>query len=163
MHTLIPLRRPRRRPRGFDLIQLAIALFFVALLAALAWSTFAGPAEDVRSGYVDIALRSIDVEARSLARESGSSVDPGQFLRQVVGEPAGGEHQGCPRGGMYPLPEDECALDDDDPNRYRLHVDTSTDPAIVTMVRHGACGRLVVDPSGREHGEIVRCDVHDPS
>lgn len=138
---LEPLSRRRRSARGVELVQLVVVLVVVAVLTTIAYGALSEPSEAARDSYVETTLLAIDLEARSRAR-SAQNGDPADHLLAVVYD-------------TIQVPEQELALADDEEQRFRLVVDTSSSPARVALMRFGSCSVMQVDPSGRERGRIV--------
>lgn len=147
-------RRPRWR-RGFDVVQLLVVVALLGVLAAVAFSAFVQPVEDVSRSYLRQSLTSVDVELRQRAR-AGQSTDVTVWFDQVVGVP--GEVAGCPEGGVIAVPSAECGDDVPDGERFWLEAGDSSDGPAVTLVRFGRCERLLVDADGVAAGELVGCD-----
>lgn len=134
------------RSRGFTLIEVVVVVALVGMLAAVAWSTMVRPARTAQQALVETTLRTIAMEARQQARQSDGG-RPADYLEAVVAQ--------------QPVPEQERALPDDDPSRFRLVADP--DQGTVTMVRFGRCSVLTVPASTAAEETVTECDATNPT
>jgi type II secretory pathway pseudopilin PulG len=141
-----------RRQRGFDLVQLVVVVALVGMMTAVAWSVFAVPVEETSRAYLRQTLWSVDVELRARAADADTP-DVSLFFDQVVGTDLDGD--GCPEGGLVPVPQAECGPAVEQP--FRLVADGTVTPPTVRLERFGRCELLELDPGGRTPGQTSPC------
>lgn len=151
---MLTCRSSRCPRRGFDIVQLVIVVALIGMMSAMAWSVFRTPVDEASRSFLRQTLWSIDIELRDRARDADSA-DVTLFFDEVVG--VDGDVEGCPQGGLVPVPQDECDPEDgQDP--FRLMADAEVVPPTVTLERFGRCEQLELDPHGRELGQVGPCD-----